>query len=42
MAQIRCELAEEELEKAKHGSAPIHEVSPSTFLQVGLELEEQQ
>jgi hypothetical protein len=42
MAQVRRELAEEELEKAKQGPAPLHDVSPNMFLQVGLELEEQQ
>ena len=42
MTQVRLELAEEELAASKTGSGPVHEVSANTFLQVGLELEEQQ
>jgi hypothetical protein len=42
MAQVRHELAEEELVKARQGVGPIHDVSPNKFLQAGLELEEQQ
>ena len=42
MAQVRLELAEEELDKAKRGSAPNHDILPNVFLQLGLELEEQQ
>ena len=42
MAQVRRELAEEELDRAKQGFAPVHDVLPNMFLQVGLELEEQQ
>ena len=42
MAQVRLELAHEELESAKTGISPAHEISPSAFLQTGLELEEQQ
>jgi hypothetical protein len=42
MAQVRLELANEELVEAKKGSELSHEVSPNVFLQVGLELEEQQ
>ena len=42
MAQVRLEVAEEEMGRIAQGQAPIHEVSPSTFLQLGLDLEEQQ
>lgn len=42
MAQVRLELAAEDLKKATHGSASVHNMSPHTFLLVGLELEEQQ
>jgi hypothetical protein len=41
MAEVRLELAKEELESAKWGT-PTHGTSPNIFLQVGLELEEQQ
>jgi hypothetical protein len=42
LAQVRLELAEEELENSKKGMTPIHDVSPNIFLQTGLELEEHQ
>jgi hypothetical protein len=42
MTQVRLELANEELAEAKLGAELSHEVSPNTFLQIGLELEEQQ
>jgi hypothetical protein len=42
MASVRLELAQEELNEAKQGAIQIHDVSINTFLQVGLELEEQQ
>jgi hypothetical protein len=42
MANIRLELAKEELEEAKMGAELAHNISPNIFLQVGLELEEQQ
>jgi hypothetical protein len=42
MADVRLELAKEELAEAKNGAELMHDVSPNTFLHVGLELEEQQ
>jgi len=42
MAQVRLELAGEELDKASKGTLPLHDVSPNNFLRIGLELEEQQ
>jgi hypothetical protein len=42
MAQVRLELATEELRNAKTGSASVHNVSSNSFLLLGLELEEQQ
>jgi hypothetical protein len=42
MAQVRLELAEEELADARSGSDNLHDVSPNKFLQQGLDLEEQQ
>lgn len=40
--QIRRELAEEEERDAARGVLPPHEVTPSAFLNAGLDLEEQQ
>jgi hypothetical protein len=42
MAQLRLELAEEELAEISAGSSPLHDVSLNVFLQLGLDLEEQQ
>jgi len=42
MAQVRLELAEETAEDARDGSLFSHDISPSMFLHMGLELEEQQ
>lgn len=42
MADVKLELNLEELSDAKRGVLPLHDVSPNTFLSVGLELEEQQ
>jgi len=42
MTHVCLELAREDLAAAKTGVEPIHKVSASSFLQVGLELEEQQ
>ena len=42
MSAIRLQLATEEAEEAKEGILPPHEVTPGVFLQVALELEEQQ
>ena len=39
MAQIRQELAEEELRNAAQGLEPVHDVSFHVFLHLGLELE---
>ncbi|RDX40776.1 hypothetical protein OH76DRAFT_1489992 [Lentinus brumalis] len=39
---IRRQLAEEEAAEKTTGTLPVHETTPSVFLQVGLELEEQQ
>jgi len=42
MATLRLELATEEAESAKNGEPTTHDTSPSTLLQIGLDLEEQQ
>ena len=42
MAAVKLELAQQEAVEASHGQLPMHEVMPAVFLQVGLELEEQQ
>jgi hypothetical protein len=42
MATLRLELATEEAERAKNGDPTIRDTSPSTFLQISLDLEEQQ
>jgi hypothetical protein len=42
MANVNKELAEEELAEASRGEIQLHEVSRTTFLRVGFELEEQQ
>ncbi|TFK79917.1 hypothetical protein K466DRAFT_504786, partial [Polyporus arcularius HHB13444] len=39
---IRRQLADEEAAEKATGTLPVHETTPSVFLQVGLELEEQQ
>ncbi|KAH8069588.1 hypothetical protein BXZ70DRAFT_1013367 [Cristinia sonorae] len=39
---VQEKLAREEAETLAHGDLPPHEVSPADFIQVGLELEEQQ
>ncbi|KAH9911955.1 uncharacterized protein BXZ73DRAFT_56696 [Epithele typhae] len=39
---VRLQIAEEEAIERRNGSLPPHEVSPGVFLQVGLDLEEQQ
>ncbi|KAH7904648.1 hypothetical protein BJ138DRAFT_1018848, partial [Hygrophoropsis aurantiaca] len=41
-ADIRLQLAEEETVDVRRGIVPLHDISPSVFLHVGLELEEQQ
>jgi hypothetical protein len=40
--QIRRSLAEEEARDAARGVLPPHKVTPSSFLNTGLDLEEQQ
>jgi hypothetical protein len=40
--EVQLELAKEEAEEVKCGEFPPHDVSPNTFLAIGLELEEQQ
>jgi hypothetical protein len=42
MAKVRLELTEEELGRAISGSVPAHEISPHSFLHLGMDLEEQQ
>lgn len=42
MATLRLELAKEESVEAGRGELCPHETSPSAFLQIGLDLEEQQ
>ena len=42
MAQVRQELAQEEMDTISYGQARTHEVSPFNFLLIGLDLEEQQ
>jgi hypothetical protein len=42
MAEVRLELAKEEMKEAEGGHMQLHETSPNVFLQIGLELEEQQ
>jgi hypothetical protein len=42
MADVRLELAKEEMEEANGGHIQLHETSPNIFLQIGLELEDQQ
>ncbi|KAJ7444965.1 hypothetical protein B0H11DRAFT_2249680 [Mycena galericulata] len=41
-AQVRLQFNEEEAKQAKEGVVPLHDVSPSTFMAAGLDLEEQQ
>ncbi|KAJ7830049.1 hypothetical protein B0H14DRAFT_2366095 [Mycena olivaceomarginata] len=39
---VRLQFANEEAEEAKSGAAALHEVTPSSFIVAGLELEDQQ
>jgi hypothetical protein len=41
-AQVRKQLAEEEAAASSLGEIAVHDVSPSTFIHTGLELEEYQ
>ncbi|KAF7345205.1 CxC2 domain-containing protein [Mycena sanguinolenta] len=41
-AEVRLKFATEEEEEAKRGTPPLHEVTPSSFITAGLELEDQQ
>lgn len=42
MNGLRLELANEEATASETGNAQPHEISPSAFVQMGLDLEEQQ
>jgi hypothetical protein len=42
MADVRLELAQEELHNIENGYQPIYKISASKFLHMGLEIEEQQ
>jgi hypothetical protein len=42
MVQLRLEVATEEMARIKLGEAATHSMSPFAFLQLGLDLEEQQ
>jgi hypothetical protein len=42
MATLRLELAREEAAAIQDGGPPPHDTSPATFIQAGLDLEEQQ
>jgi hypothetical protein len=39
---VRLQFATEEAEEAKKGGPALHEVTPSSFIVAGLELEDQQ
>jgi hypothetical protein len=41
-AQVRLQFSEEEASNAAKGVPSLHDVSPSTFVYVGLELEDEQ
>ena len=40
--EIKLKLAKEDAAEASRGRASEHEVSPSTFVEIGLDLEDQQ
>lgn len=40
--EVRLQFANEEAEEAKNGVPAVHEVTPSSFIVAGLELEHQQ
>lgn len=42
MTVLRLELAKEEAAALEQGDVPPHKVSPSMFVQIGLDLEDQQ
>lgn len=42
MTTLRLELAKEEATALEQGDVPPHEVLPSMFVQIGLDLEDQQ
>lgn len=42
MTTLRIELAKEEAAVLEQGEVRPHETSPSTFIQIGLDLEDQQ
>jgi hypothetical protein len=41
-AEVRLKFAADEEEEAKRGVPALHDVTPSSFIAAGLELEEQQ
>ncbi|KAJ7120481.1 hypothetical protein C8R43DRAFT_1136866 [Mycena crocata] len=41
-AEVRLKFSQEEAEREQRGVPPLHDVSPSTFIYAGLELEDQQ
>jgi hypothetical protein len=41
-SEVRLQFAQEEEEEAKQGLPALHEVTPSSFVAAGLELEDQQ
>jgi hypothetical protein len=40
--EVRLQFATEEVEEAKKGVPALHEVTPSSFITAGLELEDEQ
>ena len=42
LSEVRLRLAEEEITEAERGQHMPHKISASVFVQMGLELEEQQ
>lgn len=42
MQEVRLQYAEKELEQQKAGAPRLHDVSPSGFMVMGLEVEDQQ
>jgi hypothetical protein len=41
-AQVHLKFTQDEVEEAKRGVQALHDISPSKFIAVGLELEEEQ
>jgi hypothetical protein len=42
ISDVRLTLAEEDLQSIASGSLPPHQMTPGRFLQMGLDIEEQQ